>query len=139
MVEFIRWLALSIILPLAPICIRGFMSIFGTVDINIFEVPELLFYSIITCALALNVFEGEKQGFFISFLNLFLYAIIGLNLVLFSMFYNNNANNNCLQYSIIASVIPTLIAIGYKIKEMQNSHKLVSMSFSNSNREKEVS
>lgn len=139
MVEFMRWLALSIVLPLAPICIRSFMSIFGTVDINIFEVPELLFYSIITCAVALNVFEGEKQGFFISFLNLFLYAIIGLNLVLFSMFYNNNANNNCLKYSIIVSIIPTFIAIGYKIKEMQNSHKLVPMSFSTVNKEKEVS
>lgn len=137
MVEFIRWLALSIILPLAPICIRSFMSMLGTVDINIFEVPELLFYSIITCTVALNVFEGEKQGFFISLLNLFLYAIIGLNLVLFSMFYNNNANDKCLEYSIIVSIIPTFIAIGYKIKAMQSAHKLGS--FSNTSIEKEVS
>lgn len=118
--EFLIWFALNIGLPLCPLLSRFFISTFSIVEISVLEVPELLFYSIVTCVIALNVFQIGKKGCFITFVNIFLIVLIVLNIILYTMYYLNVVNDKCLFYAIVVSIIPTIISPIYKYKSMDN-------------------
>lgn len=120
--EIIIWTVLNLVIPLMPICIRFTMSTLGQVNISILEVPELLFYSIVTSVIALSIFKWSSIGCFITVVNFILGAIVLIDLVIFIMFYGNilNYSNSILVLSIILALAPMIIAFVYKNIDLYN-------------------
>lgn len=98
------------------------MSTLGKVNISILEVPELLFYSIVTSVIALSIFKWSSIGCFITVVNFILGGIVVIDLVIFIMFYGNilNYSNSILMLSIILAFAPTIIAFVYKNIDLYN-------------------
>jgi len=116
--NYTRWILINLLLPLSPFAIRLYIIFIGsnqglTIN-NIAEVPEILFYSIFLCVIALNINLNGQKRHFEQFVRLFLTIILVLDFLTLGMVYSNNYGTNTLLFSLIFSIIPLLIAIAYK-------------------------
>jgi len=119
MFNFKKWIQMNILLPISPFLLRIFIIFIGKEEmsskIKIFEMPELLFFSIFTCIVGLNVnIEGDKKHFE-SFLRMLLLIILILDFVVLGMIYSENAGANSLSFSIASALVPMIIAPLYKL------------------------
>jgi uncharacterized membrane protein len=118
MLQYIKWILLNIALPLLPFLIKIYILVVGKEGIinieTIFELPEIIFYSIYICIINLNInFSGEK-GIYEFFLRIFFYTIIFMDSINLGMIYSNNSGSNMYISSIIFTLVPMLIAPIYK-------------------------
>lgn len=120
--EIIIWTVLNLIIPVMPICIRFTMATLGPMNISIIEIPELLFYSIVTSVIALSIFKWNLIGCFITVVNFILGAIVLIDIVIFIMFYGNilNYSSSILILSVILAIVPVIIAFIYKNIDLYN-------------------
>lgn len=118
MSNYTRWILINILLPLSPFGLRLFVIYIGGNHrlsfSTIAEIPEILFYSIFTCVVIMNINMNHKKNGFEQFIRIFILIILVLDFITLGMVYNNNYGINTFMYSIIASVIPAIIAIVYK-------------------------
>ena len=116
--NFIKWLLMNLLLPLSPILLKLFILFVGPQGVQTFlkivEMPELVFYSICTCIIALNINLNGNKKLFETLMRLFLFVVLILDFVVLGMMYLQNTGPNALHYSIIAALIPALIAPIYK-------------------------
>jgi hypothetical protein len=126
MSNFTRWILLNIFLPLSPFALRVFIILIGSnpknTMKNIAEIPELLFYSIFICVLALNINFKTIKRRFEHFIRLFLFIVIILDFITLCMVYSKNIGPNTLIYSIITALISPIIAILYKFIYQRNKN-----------------
>ncbi|MBU3107569.1 hypothetical protein [Clostridium gasigenes] len=120
--DFMRWIILNIILPIAPIGLRMFISYMGQVNLKVFEMPELLFSSITISIIALNINTSNKYGIVEQGLLYLFKGIIILDLVVLTMMYCNIANRNSDYFAIVSMVITVLLAPIYKIYYMNKDN-----------------
>lgn len=113
--RFSKWVGLNIMLQLSPLFLRIFISIFGRGKVNIIEPTELLFISIFTCVIAININPNKSTGCFESMLKIFLIIIATLNLIVLAMIYSNNASEICTGFSIVTVGIAIIITPIYKL------------------------
>lgn len=118
MSNYTRWILINLLLPLSPFGLRLFLMYVGgnrqLTFSSIAEIPEILFYSIFTCVVILNINLNHKNNGFEEFIRFFILIILVLDFITLGMVYNNNYGTNTLIYSIIASIIPAIIAVVYK-------------------------
>jgi len=118
MSKFTRWILINIFLPLSPFILRLFIIFIGNeVNINIHsiaEIPEILFYSIFICVIALNINMDKSEMKFEQIIRLFLYIIIVLDFITLGMVYSSNVGPNIVFFCIVTFLIPPLIAITYR-------------------------
>lgn len=130
-----RWIQLNILLPLSPFFLKVFIIWMGkeqnTSKIKIFETPELLFFSIATCVIALNInIDGEKK-YFEHLVRTFLMVIMVLDFVMLGMIYSGNEGTNSTFFSIVVAVIPMVIAPIYQLYFLNNEDKDKERRYSN--------
>lgn len=119
MFKFSRWVGINIILPLTPFFLRSFISFFGREQINILEMPDLLFFSIFTCITALNINMDDEKKNFEKIIRLFFIIIGALDLIILSMLYSKNAGQDCIKFSIASAIITAVITPIYKLYYMK--------------------
>lgn len=108
------------ILPLAPLVVRLFIIFISSESIsnslNIYNLPELVFYSFYLCAVVLNINIDGTKNIFESLLRFFMFLLVVFNSLTLGIIYSNNAGDNIRKYIFIAVVIPILITPIYKYK-----------------------
>jgi hypothetical protein len=127
MPTYLRWMLINLCLPLSPFALRVFMIFMGKNQnfsfSRIAELPEILFYSIFVCVITLNINLDAHKKRFESLLRLFLQLIIVLDVIVLGMIYSNNFGPNTLVFSIVAAIIPALIAPIYKFYYLDNKEE----------------
>lgn len=115
----IYWFFLNIILPISPLLVKLFVFMFGkdnlTSNINILELPEAFFYSISASAVTISISVNGDKKIVDYFIIIFSISIIVLDLLALGMVYSFNNGKWMKYYSVLAFVMPTLIAISYKL------------------------
>ena len=124
--NYTRWILINILLPLSPFGLRLFLIyISGNQKLTfstIAEIPEILFYSIFTCVVILNINMNHKKNGFEQFVRIFILIILVLDFITLGMVYNNNYGINTFVFSIVASIIPAIIAIVYRFVYKKTSN-----------------
>lgn len=119
--NILDWFLINIILPLTPFGLRLYMVFIGgnkKLSFNsIAEIPDILFYSVFLCVIALNLNNNQSKRIFNKFVSITLYAILGLDLVTLSMIYNNNYGGYTSIISIAFAMIPASYAVVLKFME----------------------
>lgn len=124
----IIWLFINILLPLIPFVIKFVVINMGrpeNANINLFEIPELLYLSVYYSIITININNDYDYKSIISQKNLsetcfrfFLMLIIISNCIFLGMFYSNNLGNIIWTYLKWIIVINIICAILYKIKKI---------------------
>jgi hypothetical protein len=83
---------------------------------RIAELPEILFFSIYLCVVNLNINLDGRKGYFEFTLRLFLGLVLVLDCVVLGMIYSSNVGSNVFPFSLVAAVIPAVIAPFYKFR-----------------------
>lgn len=125
MTNFLRWFLINLGLPLSPFLVRIFVTFVGKEQKfsweKIAELPEIVFYSIFVCVIILNINLNGKKKLFETVIRLFLGVIISLDFLTLGMIYSNNFGPTTFRFSIIAAIIPSIIAPIYKFYYISNS------------------
>jgi len=120
MMKYLQWIFINMILPLAPLVVRLFIIFISSESIsnslNIYNLPELVFYSFYLCAVVLNINIDGTKNIFESLLRFFMFLLVVFNSLTLGIIYSNNAGDNIRKYIFIAVVIPILITPIYKYK-----------------------
>lgn len=123
MFNFSRWLIMNLLVPLVPLLLRIFITIFGkegATPIEIIQMPELLFYSIFTCIVALNINLDGPKKYFEWIVRLLLIVITILDFIVLAMVYSANVGSRSMTFSIVTAIVPALIAPLYKYNILMN-------------------
>ena len=118
---------MNILLPISPLFLRLFIIFLSkehiSKNIELYELPELLFFSIFTCIVGLNINLNGKKKYFENILRLLLMIILILDFVALGMIYSNNAGSNTPLFSITSALIPMIIAPLYKIYNLKSEKR----------------
>jgi len=118
MSKYTRWILINIFLPLSPFALRLFIIFIGNAGSltirSIAEIPEILFYSIFICVIALNINLETSGKKFEQIIRLFLFIIIVLDFITLGMVYSSNVGPRIFLFCLVTSIIPPVIAVTYK-------------------------
>lgn len=116
--SFIIWLLVNILLPFVPFILKVFINYFsltGQLSLEkIVESNELIFYSLTTCVIILNINLGDSKSLFEFFFKLFVLVIMILDFILLTVSYSKLPLKNINTFLYVSVIFPTVSAPIYK-------------------------
>ena len=118
--SFIIWVLINIVLPFTPFLLKVFINYYSTTGKLSFEQvaesSELIFYSITTCVIILNINLNDSKSGFEFALKIFTLVIMIFDFVLLSLAYGKLPLKNIDGFLYVSVIFPTMAAPIYKFR-----------------------